>query len=197
MSSIRRIEASRANGALSHGPVTPEGKARSAANATTHGLLARTAVLDTESKEAFQALLDEFVLYFRPKGAAEYALVEELVVATWRTRRCWGIETRMVSDAAENCAVPGGVAALVAAYSELAGRPGLPLLNRYESRANHIYQRALKNFFLLRQNQQLPNEPNPVSEHSAAPATGPDPDTNPPIPAALPEPNTQLPNERQ
>ena len=115
MSSIRRINASRANGAFSIGPVTPEGKARSAANATHHGLLARAAVLDTEDAEAFQALLDAFLLKFQPADPVEEALVEEMTAYTWRMRRCWAIETRIVSDAANNCALPGAVASLGAA----------------------------------------------------------------------------------
>jgi hypothetical protein len=150
MSSVRRINASLASGALSHGPVTPEGKVRSAVNATHHALLARAATLGTENKEAFQAVVDAFNLRFQPVDPVKESLVEEMAVATWRTRRCWAMETRLVSDLAANGAAPGGVARLSAAYCELAASPGLPLIN---------------NLLQLQQNHKLPNEPNPIFEH--------------------------------
>src|SRR5215472_5537536 len=56
-----RRAAARANGAKSQGPVTPEGKAKSALNAITHGLTASAIVLTTESKEKYAALLAAYL----------------------------------------------------------------------------------------------------------------------------------------
>jgi hypothetical protein len=87
MPSLRRILASRANGARSLGPVTPEGKARSSCNALRHGLLAKCVVLSNESPAGFQELHDQFVNRFGPADGVEDGLLEEMVAASWRLRR--------------------------------------------------------------------------------------------------------------
>jgi hypothetical protein len=61
MSSIRRILASRANGARSRGPKTAAGKQRPSSNARRHGLLANCLVLENESVEGFHEILDDFI----------------------------------------------------------------------------------------------------------------------------------------
>jgi hypothetical protein len=62
MSSTPKSESARANGAKSHGPITPEDKANSSQNALRHGLIANYTVLPTESKDDFQLLLDAHIL---------------------------------------------------------------------------------------------------------------------------------------
>ena len=158
MSSLRRINASRANGARSRGPVTPEGKARSAANAVRHGLLAQTVVLAVESKDLFEASLAGYITRFQPADDVELSLVEEMAVADWRRRRCWGIETCLFDQAANDSAAKDAPHGLTAGYSALAGAPTFSLVNRYEARLDRMYQRALSNLMLLRKNQELPNE---------------------------------------
>src|SRR5690242_18578876 len=86
ISNARRA-AARANRAKSHGPVTPEGKAKSALNAITHGLTSGALVLTTESKEKFDALLASYRNEYDPQGQTENDLVEELTAAKWLQRR--------------------------------------------------------------------------------------------------------------
>jgi len=111
MSSQRRINASRANGALSRGPATvpgklaalansarstgprtPEGKARSARNALRHGILAESIVLDSESSEAFCEILATLELELKPTSFIERRFVENMATAEWRRLRLLCIE---------------------------------------------------------------------------------------------------------
>jgi hypothetical protein len=163
MSSLRRTLASRANGARSRGPKTPQGKERSAQNARRHGLLARCIVLQSESPEAFQAIMTQYVQRFQPADDVEMALVEEMAAAFWRQRRCWAIETRLFDNAIETDPAPDAIGRIAGAFSTLASAPALALMHRYETRLHNMYQRALRSLLLLRE-ERAPNEPNPDFE---------------------------------
>ena len=189
MSSLRRINSSRANGARSRGPITPEGKERASANALRHGLLAKCLVLENESNECFDDLVTQHIQRFAPADGVEFAMIEEMVAANWRQRRAWAIENRLMEKAIRNQPPGDEAGRIAAAFSQLASSPELNLLHRYEARLHRIYQRALDNLLLLRQpelpNQTecpgdlaaeeaheavLPKEPSPISEQCASTA---------------------------
>jgi hypothetical protein len=88
-----QIEASRLNGAKSHGPTTPEGKQRSSQNAVKHGLTARTVVLCAESHELFEQLEQDYIDSLQPSTILELHLVQRIAVAEWRLRRAWAVST--------------------------------------------------------------------------------------------------------
>ncbi len=218
MPSLRRILASRANGARSLGPVTPEGKARSSRNALRHGLLAKCVVLSNESPAGFQELHDQFVNRFGPADGVEDGLLEEMIAASWRLRRVWALETRLLDDALAAQAPGDELGRVTAAFSSLASRPELALIHRYETRLHNVYQRALFNFLLLR-TSAVPNEPGnattvpalapaesapspqpasslssiAVKPASAPPPGPPSPTTSCDVPAVPKEPNDAIP----
>jgi hypothetical protein len=82
--------ASRANGAKTHGPITPEGKRKSARNSFRHGLLAKAIVFEGESREQFAALLKAFSDELQPQTPIEDLLVQKMAVNHWRQERIWG-----------------------------------------------------------------------------------------------------------
>ena len=157
MSSPRRIESSRNNGARSQGPNTPEGKSRSAQNAFTHGLTsgltAKTVVLSNESAPAFENMLARYITHFEPTNPLQADLIEELAVAKWRQRRLWLIETaaldfemdRQENEVAKIYNKIDEPTRLALAFKALADSSSLlSNLSRYESRHRRAYENAHK-----------------------------------------------------
>jgi hypothetical protein len=191
-----QIEASRANGRRSQGPVTPEGKARSSQNAYRHGLLTATIVLKTEEKEAFGQYLDQHIQHFQPADDVELNLVEEMVGAAWRARRSAGMQT-MVFDAEFAAIELSGCLGndMVDAFNRLAASPALGLFHRYETHYHRIYHRCIQTLLKVQKARpktpaepELPNEPKPAAPNEPNPAAEAPSPIPTPAPAPLPDP---------
>lgn len=148
---------SRANGARSRGPVTVEGKQRSSQNALAHGLLARCTLMQGESPEALQALLNQHLERLGPADGVELCMVQEMVAAYWRLCRAWAIETRTFDNQMAAQTAGDRLDRMTTAFADLAAKPPAALLHRYETRLHLMYHRALQNLLLLR--LARPNEP--------------------------------------
>ncbi len=95
--SEKQLEANRANAQKSTGPKTPEGKARSAKNATVHGLRSADTVINTaiysEDQSEFDNLLKSLIERFTPASEAEKRQVFRIAVCMWRLNRLAIAET--------------------------------------------------------------------------------------------------------
>jgi hypothetical protein len=87
MSSKRKSTANRRNAQHSTGPKTPEGKAASAQNATTHGLSSSFTVLPHEDHDAYAQLLETLQKEHAPKNEHEKFLVTRMAESRWRLDR--------------------------------------------------------------------------------------------------------------
>jgi hypothetical protein len=164
MISEKRLLANRANGALSRGPVTPEGKSRSARNSTRHGLLAKCVVLRNENREAFQELLDLYIERFGPIDEVELGLIEEMVSAYWRLRRALAIEMNMF-DLEMDQHSGAELDRLTSSFAGLSASPKFNLMYRYQTRLHLMHSRALRDLAIMRRllpsaDPAIPNEPN-------------------------------------
>jgi hypothetical protein len=180
MRTERQKQAARANGAKSRGPITPEGKLASSRNASTHGILSGTVVLQGESEERFHALLADLHAELQPQTTVEFALVENMAVARWRQMRIWGIEKANMEqqmraqveqgvgedeDNATRCAL---------AFRALGDDSrSLELINRYESRFDRQYLRAHRRFLELVDRRTPPPAPAPKNAGPSARTPGP------------------------
>lgn len=164
--SKRRQRASRANGALSRGPVTPQGKQRSHTHAIRHGLLAKCIVLSMEDPEVFTLLMRQIEDRFAPVDEVELGMIEEMAACYWRMRRGWSIEAELLNKGLSNQPPGDSVTQLADAFTDATLMPQLALLQRYEARLHRMYQRALNTLIRMREIQQTresTEQPNPIS----------------------------------
>lgn len=87
MASEAQIEANKLNAQKSTGPKSPEGKAVSSRNATTHGLTATAVIIDGENPLVFDAVRERLFVEFGPETLMEAEFVEQLAGILWRLRR--------------------------------------------------------------------------------------------------------------
>src|SRR5215475_7647393 len=63
--------AARANGALSHGPLSETGKQRSSENSFKHGLCAQNPIAPGENPQSYNQRLERLAAEFQPAGELE------------------------------------------------------------------------------------------------------------------------------
>ena len=107
-SSAAKLAANAANAQSSTGPRTPEGKARSAQNARSHGLNCSEVVVAPEEREIFADFVEAYQQDLQPEGALELTLFNQIVHSAWNIRRVHILETALFDGttdplADENC----------------------------------------------------------------------------------------------
>ncbi len=175
---MNRAEASQTNGALSQGPATAEGKAISSQYATKHGLNCRQIVLANESQAEWESYLASYRGTYRPEGACEDDLVNEMAAARWRLRRVVSMERALfdarIANAAKTLEAAGEdpSAALDVAYCSLTeDGKALNNLHRYASRLRREYEKATRELGLIQRNCRNKDEESVDLAFAATPLT--------------------------
>lgn len=96
MATIRQISANRRNARLSTGPRTDAGKAASSQNAITHGLSARSVLVEGESATAYETHCSDLYAYFLPRNEYARSLVDILADKLWRLKRIPRLESLLL-----------------------------------------------------------------------------------------------------
>lgn len=100
MTSAKQMAANRANSKLSTGPRSEAGKARSSANAITHGLTAERITILDEDPEDIQEFVATIVEELQPCGCMERELVERIAMLLWRLKRVPVMEAAIIRQRA-------------------------------------------------------------------------------------------------
>jgi len=97
MASPAQITASRANGALSRGPLTSEGKSISSRNSLKLGIYSEALIIPGEDPADLNQLAAEYRDHYQPVGPAENELLDQAIQAQWMKRRYFRIEAAFIN----------------------------------------------------------------------------------------------------
>ncbi len=95
MSTEAQINANRLNAQKSTGPVTPEGKAKSALNALKSGIDAWSTIICGEDPAELEDLTEKFLQHYQPADPVQLSLVDTLISTEWIQRRLRRIEAQL------------------------------------------------------------------------------------------------------
>ena len=166
----KQIQANRENASHSTEPRTPEGKARSATNRTTHALTGRHAILPSESAADFDHLVANLRKEWDPQTETESQQVELLAHHWWRLLRIARLENDAFTRPLE-------------IRHQLALTDEVERISRYEARIRRAYYQAIGT---LRKLQSGPGRPERQNVNTNPIPVDPPPDQSfdaPPLPA--------------
>jgi len=178
MASDQQIKANQANAQLSHGPTSPEGKAKSSQNALKTGLYAKSRILRTENPEDYAELTANYYEQFTPASQDECFLVDRLITAEWLHRRSNATETAVWERRFDSMEVPA-LGGIFLNYSQVFTR----IQNRIGAN-ERSFDKARKELLAIQAKRAKEPVPQPFPHRIEAA-------DDPAIPAA-PEPNKSL-----
>jgi hypothetical protein len=150
MPSPAQYAANRLNAEKSHGPTSPQGKARSSMNALRHGLTARTVVLPTEDMDAYTQFSKEIADSLHPQTPVERQFAQTVADNQWRINRIRSIEDGMLGmghfEAAGDFDCPSTLihSAMTAARAFRDDSKSFVNLSIYEQRLHRSMKEALR-----------------------------------------------------
>jgi hypothetical protein len=150
MPSPLQYAANRLNAEKSHGPTSPQGRARSSINALRHGLTARVVVLPSEDMDAYKAFSKQIVDSLDPQTPVERQFAHTIADNQWRINRIRSIEDGMLGmghfeDAGNfNADNPEIHSAMTAARAFREDSKAFVNLSIYEQRLHRSMKEALR-----------------------------------------------------
>lgn len=161
MPTTAQLEANRLNARMSTGPRTPEGKAISSRNHTSHGFCSKSFIVLPGQEAEFESLISGLHDAIQPQGALEADLFHQLAHASWTLRRCQHAEAQLLGDDALDPLIDPRRAAQ------------LSTIDLFSRRAERAYHRTLKALQALQTERQIRASCQAANEGAPAEAQAP------------------------